>query len=491
MIYVEQLKERYQLIIGYLGTMILGVGIALLLPLLILPIYRTEVDQALYFIIPSAIAIIIGYVLRLKIKTVKQATLTLQEGGTIVILSWFITVVISALPFILSKQLNFTQAIFEAVSGWTTTGLSVVDVAKTSNMFLLWRSLMQFFGGAGLAVVMLSAIIGPHGLGLYNAEGRSDKLLPDVAKSTKLIMAIYSSYIVAGIVLYILAGMPWFDAINHSIAALSTGGFSTRVGSIGEYNSFAIELITIILMILGTINFAAHFILLKGQIKKFFKIGEIRFMFFILSLSIPLVSFFSLYKLYGSLGKSIRVGIFETVSALSTTGFSTVGYGDWSGVGIFVLIVLMIIGGGAGSTAGGLKQYRVYVLIKSLIWNIKAYLLPKNIVRQNYINRPEGKYYVSDKHVVEISNFTTIYLIAYVIGVFILVANGYSLQASMFEFASSLGTVGLSVGVTSPDAPTAVLWTEIVGMMLGRLEFLVIFFAGMKMFRDIKMLVKN
>ena len=110
------------------------------------------------------------------------------------------TVLISGLPFILSGQLNFTQAMFEAVSGWTTTGLSVVDVTKTPNTFLLWRSTMQFFGGAGLAVVMLSAIIGPHGLGLYNAEGRSDRLLPHVEKSTKLIMMIYSSYVAGGII---------------------------------------------------------------------------------------------------------------------------------------------------------------------------------------------------------------------------------------------------------------------------------------------------
>jgi len=484
MLYLEQIKQRYELIIGYVGTIILGLGVVLLFPLLLYPIYPSEIIDMKFFIIPSMIAIILGYIMRRSLKSVKDVTLTIQEGGVIVIFSWIFTILISALPFILSGKLNFTQAIFESVSGWTTTGLSVVDVTKTSHMFLLWRSLMQFFGGAGLAVVMLSAIIGPHGLGLYEAEGRSDKLLPNVTRSTKLIMAIYSSYVLAGVILYILAGMDWFGAINHSIAALSTGGFSTEVESIGAYNSISIELITIILMIAGTINFAAHFLLIRGKIKEFFKVGEIRFMFFLFSLSIPITAFISLRSLYGSLGRGFRVAAFEIVSALSTTGFSTVGYGDWNYFAVFILIILMIIGGGAGSTAGGIKQYRIYIMIKSLIWNIKGYFTPNNAIKQDYINRPEGKYYVANGHISQVSNFITIYLIFYIIGVLVMLAYGYPLQDSMFEFASSLGTVGLSVGITSPDAPMLVLWTQIFGMMLGRLEFFVMFFAGIKIFRD-------
>ncbi|MEW9124792.1 MAG: TrkH family potassium uptake protein [Thermotaleaceae bacterium] len=491
MAYIEQIKGRYNLIIGYIGTIMVGVGLALLIPLMLLPAFKSEIYQASSFLIPSALTILIGVVLRRWKNVNYEVTLTLQEGGVIVILAWLGTVLVSALPFMLSGQLNFTQAIFESVSGWTTTGLSVVDVAEMSNIFLLWRSTMQFFGGAGIAVVMLSAIIGPHGLGLYNAEGRSDKLLPNVAKSTKLIMMIYSSYVLAGVLLYIAAGMPWFDAINHAIAALSTGGFSTKVNSIGEYHNLKIELITIILMILGTINFAAHFVLLKGQVKRFLKIGEIRFMFFLLSVAIPIVSFLSLSKIFGSLGKSIRVGAFEIISALSTTGFSTVSYSSWDSFAVFFMIILMIIGGGTGSTAGGLKLYRVYLMIKSLGWNIRGYLLPQNSIQQNYVTRAEGKYYVSQQHIIDVSSFTVLYMITYVFGVAVIVLHGYPLQDAMFEFASSLGTVGLSVGITAPNAPVLVLWTQILGMMLGRLEFLVIFFAGAKMIRDIRLAIKK
>jgi trk system potassium uptake protein TrkH len=339
---------------------------------------------------------------------------------------------------------------------------------------------------------MLSAIVGPHGLGLYNAEGRSDKLMPNVRKSTKLIMTIYSGYVVAGVILYVLFGMPWFDSVNHSMAALSTGGFSIKPGSIGDYNNLGIELVTIVLMFLGTINFTAHYVLLKGEIKNFFKIGEIKFMFFLVAVITPIISFLSLSKIYGSLSESIRVGSFEVITALSTTGFSIVdGYNNWEGFSVFILIILMIIGGGAGSTAGGIKQYRVYVMFKSLIWNIRQYLLPRNIVRENAIYRPEGEYYLKKNHIIEISNFITLYLFIYAIGVLIFLLYGYPLQDSMFEFASSLGTVGLSIGITSPDAPVVILWTQTIGMILGRLEFFVIFYSILKIINDIKLVKIN
>jgi trk system potassium uptake protein TrkH len=489
MMILNQLKKRYQLIIGYTGTMTVGIGIMLLLPLIVLFFYKNETHQAVNFLIPGILAIGFGFILRSINKNSNDVTLTIQEGGIIVIFTWFNAVIFSALPFILSRQLNFTQAVFESVSGWTTTGLSVVDVTKTDNIFLFWRSLMQFFGGAGLAVIMLSAIAGPHGLGLYNAEARSDKLLPNVRRSTKLIVTIYSGYVLAGIILYVLFGMSWFDAVNHSMAALSTGGFSTKPGSIGDYNSFSIELVTIILMFLGTINFTAHYVLLKGEIRNFFRIGEIRFMFFLVAVITPLVSFISFNKLYDSLSESFRVGMFEVISALSTTGFSIAGsYKEWNSFSMFLLIILMIIGGGTGSTAGGIKQYRVYVMIKSLIWNIKQYLLPRNIVRENAIYRPEGEYYLKKNHIIDISNFIFLYMIIYLLGVLIFLFYGYSLQDSMFEFASSLGTVGLSIGITSPSVPKVVMWTQTIGMILGRLEFFVIFYSVLKIINDLKLL---
>ncbi len=297
--------------------------------------------------------------------------LSVGEDAVIVVVAWILATVFSAIPFMISQDLSFTQAYFEAVSGWTTTGLSVMDVESTPHIFLIYRSIMQFFGGVGIVLVMLSALSSTFGMRLYNSEGHSDRILPNLIKSSRMILSIYLGYVIAGTILYVIAGMPIFDAINHSIAALSTGGFSTKLESIGFYNNVYIELITIILMILGTISFATHLLLVKRKFKEILKIGEIRFMFLILGITIPLITFVSLKDLYGGLYKGARVALFEIVSALSTTGFSTVVYNNWPSFAIFIMIILMIMGGGAGFTSGGIKLYRVYLMMKQLGWSIK------------------------------------------------------------------------------------------------------------------------
>lgn len=490
--FLTMMRHKYRLMLHYLGVILIIMGFILLLPIVMAIFYPSEMNEVFSFVTPASIVIILGtFIWLMTREKINDITITFQDGGIIVVISWLLICLISAIPFILSGQLSFTQAIFESVSGWTTTGLSVVDVTKTSHMFLMWRSIMQFFGGAGIAVIMLSSIIGPGGLGLYSAEGRTDLLLPNITKSTKLIMTIYSGYILVGAVLYIFAGMPVFDAVNHAIAALSTGGFSTVPNSIGEYNSAIIEFITIILMFAGTVNFAAHYIFLKGNIKRFFKLGEIKFMLFILSIVIPFVAFFSIEPLYDGLDKTLRVSIFELVSALSTTGFSTVGYGDWNDFGIMVMVLLMFIGGGTGSTAGGIKQYRIYILAKSLVKNIKGFMLPTKAIKEIKVEKPEGSVFLKDKEIIQISNFVFLYFVIYFIGVAIMLAHGYTLRDSMFEFASSIGTVGLSVGITSPSAPLPVLWIQIIGMLFGRLEIFVIFYAFIKIIKDMKAIFRR
>jgi trk system potassium uptake protein TrkH len=344
---------------------------------------------------------------------------------------------------------------------------------------------MQFIGGAGFTVMMLSAIIGPLGLGLFNAEGRSDKLLPNVAQSAKMIMAILLSYTAAGVTLYMLAGMPWFDALNHAMCALSTGGFSTVYNSIGEYNRFSIELVTIILMILGATSFAAHYLLISGDVKGYLKIGELRLMWILMLFATPILIFLSLNAAYQDSSFVWRTGIFQVVSSLTTTGFSTVDLRTWNDFSRTILVVLMIFGGMAGSTAGGIKLYRIMILFKSLIWNIRGYFLPHNVIRENVIVRPDGPVFLKKNIIIETTNFVTLYAIFFVAGIAILMMHGHSLSDSMFEIASSLSTVGLSIGITAADAPPAVLWTQSVSMLMGRLEFFVVFFASIKILRDI------
>ena len=177
------------------------------------------------------------------------------------------------------------------------------------------------------------------------------------------------------------------------------------------------------------------------------------------------------------------------ISAISTTGFSLGSFANWNYFGILALILLMIMGGGTGSTAGGIKLYRILLMLKSIVWELQSYYFPKSAVVRNYMLKGDKKIFIKDKYIREAANYIFIYLMTYFTGVLIFLAHDYGLSDSMFEFASALGTVGLSIGITGPNAPDAILWTEMVGMILGRLEFLVIFYAIAKLFKDTKYLV--
>lgn len=459
------------------------------MPLSTAAFYPIEHVGWIGFLAPAVVLITIGSFLWWKLRSGRPFALTINEGGIIVLLSWITLCILSAIPFLIIQKLALTQAVFESVSGWTTTGLSILDLSKTPHILLLWRSIMQWAGGAGFAIIMLAAITGPIGPGLSAAEGRSEQLAPHVRTSAKMVMILYSSYTLAGFLGYLLGGMNSFDALNHVLAAVSTGGFSTHPDSIAYWNSMTIEIISLVLMLLGNLNFLISYLILKRKLKTASRHGEIR-LFVFLIFTCFLIIYPICRNIYPSLGKSIRVAVFETLSALTTTGFTTTTYGSWSPVGYFILIILMIIGGGTCSTAGGVKQYRVYILFKSLTWEIKRMFLPRTAVVENFIWQGERKDYITDARIRKVATFIFLYFLAYVIGTVVLTAHGYGLKESLFEYASTLSTVGLSTGITSAAAPKLVLWIETIGMFFGRLEFFVIFIGIGKIIRDTAILTK-
>jgi trk system potassium uptake protein TrkH len=477
-------RNQYATIFSYTGSVIAIGGPLMLTPILSTLFFPDERGLWKDFAIPAFALSILGIIMWKGLQSRRSKTVNALEGGVIVLLSWTIIILFSSAPLMSVLHLSFTQAVFESVSGWTTTGLSVVDVTTAPRAILIWRSAIQLAGGAGLAILMISSIAGPIGPGLALAEGRTDQLVPNVIKSAKLVVTIYIGYAALGTLAYFFAGMSVFDAINHSFAAVSTGGFSTKPDSIGHWNSSLVEAVTIPLMFLGSLNFLTAYLLLNGKLRAVSRNGEIRVIAFILPACVFLVFFFVCRDLYPTLEKSARVAVFETTSALTTTGFSTVSYNNWAPFGWFALIVLMLIGGGACSTAGGIKQYRIYLLYKSFGWELKRYFLPRIAVTENYVWQGENRDYIKDDRIRQTSLFLFIYLISYVLIVGVLAAHGFSLPESLFEAASSLGTVGLSVGVTSASSPPFVLWTMILGMFLGRLEFFVVFVSAWKIFKD-------
>lgn len=477
----------YPLIINYLGIFAILIGFIVLIPLIVILFYPSEIAEAKYFYIPALSAMLIGTIIVLVYKGREKERLERSQDAILVMAIWILAIFISALPFILTGNYSLTQAIFESTSGYSTTGLTVVDVSVTPHIFLFFRSLLQFVGGVGLVLVLTSAISDKFGMRLYSAEGHSDKLVPNLIRSGRMILSIYIGYILVGTIFLIIFGMTPFEAINHSITAVATGGFSTQVASIGAFNSLGVEITIMVLMLLGGTNFFVHLMLLRGKFKNVFKHVELKLLGLLLLIFIPIL-IINLIGMYdGDFFHTLRVGTFQFISAVTGTGFQTIPtFTIMPPTFISILIIVMVIGAGMGSTAGGMKQYRVALAFKSLFWNIREQFGHKKTIRTHFINKIGNKTIVTKDEVIQNYSFLMIYLLALFAGTLIFTGFGYSIKDSLFEFASALGTVGLSVGITGFGANPIILWTSIVGMFLGRLEFYVVFIALTKIFVDLK-----
>lgn len=481
--YADFIRQRYRAILGYTGLLSLVASLLILSPLVLLLAYPQEATAAWGFVLPGLALGLPSLILWRRLTPRPAESLTMPEGAVIVVLTWLLATLVGAVPFLFSGM-RFTHALFESTSGWTTAGLSVLDVSQASPLLLFYRSVTQLAGGAGLAILMLSTLTGPLGPGLAVVEGRQEQLLPHVRRSARLVLTLYAGYNVAGILALRLAGMTWFDAVNHAFTALSTGGFSTQAQSIGHWRNPAIEIVIIALMLLGMLNFLTAYTFLRTKFRATARNSEVRQSTILILIGTVVLFFGVTGGLYSTLGERLRVAVFNTVSALSTTGFATVDYAPWNGLGWLVLILFMLIGGGAGSTAGGIKQYRIHVLYKGLVWEFRRRLLPRHAVTEPDVWHGEQRLFISDRQLRQVSMFVFLYVAAFVVGSGIIAAYGYPLQDSLFEFASALSTVGISVGITSAAAPAGVLWVEILAMFLGRLEFFTIVIGVLKLFQD-------
>lgn len=447
-------------------------------PVAVLPFYPQDAAYTLPFVLPALGSVLAGAAACFMGKQDSSEfewRASLHHSSLTVLFAWGWGVLVGALPFVLGGQLTFVQALFEAVSGWTTTGLSVMDVSVTPHIFLFHRSFMQFCGGLGFVMMMVMLVQDKQSMNLYNAEGHPDKLMPNLKKTAQTICLMYDGFLLAGTAAYRLAGMDWFDGICHAMCSLSTGGFSTKLNSIGDFNSFPIELVTIVLMLIGTTNFAVLLLLTRGKWRQAFRVSEMRFMGLLFLLFVPVTALSLMHGLHMSAGEGFRHALFDISSALSTTGYSTMSYTDWPPFAVGILILMMLIGGGIGSTAGGLKLTRVYLMLRITLQNVRKRLLPPRSVEAPYYVRAQGKTPIDTALALDTSGFVACYLCLYTIGTLLLTETaGCSLTEAMFEFASALGTVGLSIGITNPATGAATLIVEILGMLLGRLEIFIV-----------------
>ncbi len=429
----------------YMGLIFFAPVIASLLTL--------EFSFASGFASIGLMVVLTSHFMRSRMKTTTGGTL--RHAMMTVVLVWVVMSILGAIPFVLYMNLPWIDALFESVSAWTTTGFTVIaDVESAPMTMLLWRSLMQWLGGIGLVVAVLTGMLSMGG-SLYIAEAREERLRPNIMNTAKSLWWIYLSYTVLGVVLLMIAGMPFFDSVNHSMTSLATGGMSVKNGSIGAYDNVFIEIVVMFLMMLGGISFLSHYRLLRGERSKFIRDSQLKGMIIVLVLSCLLVSPWL----------DLRYSAFHSISAITSTGFGTQEIAGWNALPVFVIMIIMLIGGSSGSTASGIKIFRIGVMLKSFYWNLRKISTPHIVLIKKF-----GMQKFSDDAIKSILIFIMLYLIFIAAGIGVLVSQGYPLEESMFDVVSAQGNMGLSVGLANIDMTFIGKLMLIINMLAGRLE---------------------
>jgi len=453
------------------GAVLIAVGLISLVAGIV-PIVFNEKHSLLYIVLTSIIYLVIGNLLRLAGKC-DDETRT-RHAMVTASLSWLLISLISAIPFYYIAKIDFLSSFFESVAGWTGTGLTMFSRPSTLNHTLqFWRSFIQWVGGVGVIVLTLIVLARP-GTGsftLYRSEAREDKIRPSVISTVKIIWWIFILYTGIGILALYLAGMPIWDAINHCMTGLATGGFSIKDDSVASYPTI-VQVILVPLMVAGSIAFAAHYEFLRGRIKNFLKDIQTQALLILLFLGAIFLTYLNL-PIYNSLITSFKYSAFQFVSALTCTGFSNYDISLWSDQSKFLISIAMVIGGAAGSTAGGIKLFRIILLGKGVKWKLRSVFLPP---KSTFAYKMGGKVLGKEEAIEEMGEaaiLSFLWLLLLIFGIFVIMQTTHAnLANSMFEVCSAQGNVGLSVGITSISMNPIAKFMLILNMWVGRLEII-------------------
>lgn len=402
-----------------------------------------------------------------------------REGYLIVVLAWVNLTLFGTLPFLLSHSVpSLTDAFFECISGFTTTGATVVvDVEQLSHGLLLWRSVMNWIGGVGIIVLTVAVLpfLGISGIQMFASESTGptkSKLHPKIKETAKRLWGIYIILTVSQIILYIFAGMDYFDAVCHTFATVASGGFSTKASSFIEYSPL-IQYITIFFMILAGTNFSLHYFLLQGQFKRVFRDSEYHVYLFIIFVATAIITL-GLYYVGESEEVAFRNALFQVTSVITTTGFVSSDYMLWPTYLWIIIFLLFFTGGMAGSTSGGIKNIRLYLLVQNSYLSLKRLIHPNAIIPVRLGNKVVG-----EDVIFKTMAFFFIYVLCFALGMFFMSVLGVDFETSAGTVASALGNVGPglgTVGAINPytNIPDVGKWILSFCMLLGRLEFFTI-----------------
>ena len=466
---------RWRYILNIIGILTFFFGLTMIIPMFVGLYYR---DQSVTPMLTSmGITVFSGLFLHLIFKSGKAEVIGQREGMAIVAIGWTAVGLFGAFPFYFASGFeSFVDAAFESVSGFTTTGASILtNIEAVSKGLLFWRSLIQWLGGMGIIVLSVAILpfLGVGGMQLYKAEVPSpvpDKLKPRIRDTAMILWKVYALISLAETVLLLLGGMSLYDALCHTFTTMPTGGFSTKNASIAHYDSVYFDCVFIFFMLMAGINFSLHYKLLKGKPLVFWQDSECRFFLGTVLLLTVVVSFDVYGSVYETIGNALRYGAFQVVSIISTTGYATADYEKWPAMSQLILLMCMFFGASAGSTGGGMKCLRIMLCFKYCYRELFSLIHPRAVSPIKI-----GGKAVSDDVMRSVVGFLALYMGLFALSTVVLAGLGVDFRTSFAAIAASIGNIGPGFGLVGPvenyaQIPYLGKWLLIWCMLLGRLE---------------------
>ncbi|HGY56504.1 MAG TPA: TrkH family potassium uptake protein [Caldithrix abyssi] len=464
---------HYRPVLNILSALLVFLAAALAVPTFVSFLYeQTDLNA---FLITIGVSLGIG--IPSFFLTRSKEELQIRDGFIVVSFGWFIFALVGALPFVLSGFIpSYTDAFFETMSGFTTTGASILtNIEALPHGLLFWRSFTHWLGGMGIILLSLAILplLGVGGMQLFKAEvpgPTPDKLSPRIKHTAELLWGVYLLITVLEILALKLAGMNWFDSMCHTFGTMATGGFSTKNASVGAYNSPTIDAIIILFMIIAGTNFALHYRALRGKPLIYWKDPEATFFVIVIALATLIIGF-DVWERNGN--DAFRAGqhaLFQVVSIITTTGYGTADYEQWAASSKIVLFILMFIGGCAGSTGGGMKVIRSLILVKFGRNELKRLIHPQAVLPVRV-----GDMVVSRDILTNISGFFLLYVTIFVLGIIFMGALGLDFESAFGSVAATLNNIGPGLGSVGPTEnyahiPDLGKWFLSFLMLAGRLE---------------------
>ncbi|MEM3086676.1 MAG: TrkH family potassium uptake protein [Halobacteria archaeon] len=474
-----------------LGGLLVVLGAVMFAPpLLFLPSGGLSPALIQAFLLPALTSIALGLTLQVAAQT-RQET-ELKHGLVVAALAWLVIPVISTAPFMVLSGMGFIDSFFEAMSGWTTSGLSMIPKPEEApQIILFWRSLTQWVGGAGVIVLLLTILArsGTSANALYRSEGREERVMPSVVSTVRTIWWVYLALTGMCIATLWVLGMTPFDAVNHAMATLSTGGFGTYGDSIAHFKSPSVELALIVFMAIGATSFAVLYPLFRGKAGPL--LSDVQFKAFLILIALGVAGIgIELYIQGSGPTDSLRNSAFHFVSAISGTGFQTslIDSSAWSPTAQILLAMGMIIGGAAGSTAGGIKLVRAVTAYRGTGWWFKKASLPQGAVVSFRLGEKRIPDEEANRIVAEANLITLVWILFLFVSTIVLihvVPARYELSDVFLEVASAQGNVGLTTGISTPDLHPLGKVVLIFSMWIGRLEIIPVLMLFRSLFKGL------